>query len=150
MGIEEKKEISIGRLIPKAKFESSGFIPVKVQARIKSSNFYLLIYIPSDDIIKISVFPCSNPSIKKILIRLKEFSPDLVKGISDVLKNFNLGDGTVHTTGLCFQQQDCFYETYLDSSNFKDRQLSLEEIRQEFLKVPRVEDVEIYDITPSE
>lgn len=148
MGIEDKKQISFGKLIPKAKFESSGFIPERVQSQIKATPFYLMIYIPADDIIKISVFPCENSSIQKILIRLKEFSPDLVKGISDVLKNFNLGDGTIHTTGLCFEAINCFYETYIDTNVIKNRNITIEKIREEFLKVPRVEEVIIVDIVP--
>lgn len=150
MGVDEKKQISFGKLITKAKFESSGFIPDKVQSHIKSTPYYLMIYIPADDIIKISVFPCENSSIQKILIRLKEFSPDLVKGISDVLKNFNIGDGTIHTTGLCFESINCFYETYLDSTLIKTRKVTTERIREEFLKVPRVEEVTIINIEPED
>ncbi len=148
MGLEEKKQISFGKLVPKAKFETSGFIPEKLHTLIKSTPYYLMIYIPADDILKISVFPCENSSIQKILIRLKEFSPDLVKGISDVLKNFNLGDGTIHTTGLCFEAINCFYETYIDSTIINKRNISIEKIREEFMKVPRVEEVIIVNIQP--
>ncbi len=148
MDIEDKKQISFGKLISEEKFTSSHFIPEKIQDHLKKAPYYLFIYIPADDIIKISVFPCKNATIKKILIRLKEFSPDLVKGISDVLKNFNLGDGTIHTTGLCFESINCFYETYLDTANIKNHEVSLAKIKDEFLKVPRVEEVSIIDIEP--
>ncbi len=80
------------------------------------------------------------------MIRLKEFSPDLVKGISDVLKNFNLGDATIHTTGLCFSGINCFYETYIDAESIKTKNIALDTIKEDFMKVPRVEKVEIVDV----
>jgi len=149
MVIEEKKQISYGKLITQAHFQGTKCIPDHVKGTLKDTPYYLFIYIPSDDIIKISVFPCQHSSIKKILIRLKEFSPDLIKGISEVLKNFNLGDGTIHTTGLCFESINCFYETYIDVENVKNRNISLETIREHFLQVPRVHEVQIIDIEVS-
>ncbi|MCK5346803.1 MAG: hypothetical protein KAR20_25520 [Candidatus Heimdallarchaeota archaeon] len=144
--IETSKQISYGRLLNSHDFSNSTFIPDQVRSGLKSSAYYLFIYIPADEIIKVSIFPVQNPTIKKLLLRLKEFSPDLVKGISGVLKDFNLGDGTIHTTGLCFEAINCFYETYLDLANIEKRNISLEEIRQEFLRVPRVDSVEIIDV----
>lgn len=143
---EEKKQISFGRLVKKADFQNSSFVPDEVRKTLKDTDFYLFIYIPSDEIIKLSIFPCGNVNIQKILIRLKEFSPELVKGISDVLKNFELGDSTIHTTGLCFSGINCFYETYLDSTKMKDKNISIEEIKKEFLAVPRVVEVHIVDV----
>jgi hypothetical protein len=143
---EERKQISFGQLVSKADFGKTPFVPVDVKKTLKPSDYYLFIFIPGEDIIKLSIFPCKTPSIKKILIRLKEFSPDLVKGISDVLKNFNLGDSTIHTTGLCFSGINCFYETYIDADAIKNRKVSLDTIKADFLKVPRVEKVELVDV----
>ncbi len=140
---EEKKQISYGKLISREDFESDRCIPMKVKAKLEDVPYYLFIFIPSDEILKISVFPSKNPVIKKILIRLREFSPELVKGISDILKNFKLGKSTIHTTGLCFENINCFYETYM---SVVDISASLEEIKAEFLKINRVEEVSIIDI----
>jgi hypothetical protein len=147
MSDAERKQISFGYLVSKDDFEKSPFIPSDSKIHLKKSPFYLLISIPGEEILKISVFPCENSAIKKILIRLKEFSPDLVKGISDVLKNFNLGDSTIHTTGLCFSGVRCFYETYIDSAKMGVKNVSAEQIRAEFLKVPRIEEVQLQDVT---
>ena len=151
MGIEDKKQISYGKLISQKNFKKSQFIPEKIHSKLKDSPYYLFIYIPADDIIKISVFPCQHQTIKKILIRLKEFSPDLVKGISDVLKNFNLGDGTIHTTGLCFEAINCFYETYLIADAFKSATsgITIESIKEKFKSVAKVINVIIEDIPKS-
>jgi hypothetical protein len=147
--IEEKKQISYGKLISKDAYKSTSLIPKEVKSNLKVEDYYLLIYIPGEDIIKLSIFPCKNKGIKKILIRLKEFSPDLVKGISDVLKNFNLGSETIHTTGLCFSGINCFYETYIDSTNLDSGKIAIDSVKEEFLKVPRVVTVEIVDLDVS-
>ena len=147
MVVEERKQISYGVLVSRADFEKNPFIPEKVKKALKESPYYLNIFIPSDEILKVSLFPVKNRDIKKVLIRLKEFSPELVKGISEVLKNFNLGQSTIHTTGLCFESINCFYETYIDGTSFTQKNLSWDKIVDEFNKVPRVEEVKIIDIT---
>ncbi|MHA1775236.1 MAG: hypothetical protein DRO88_05945 [Promethearchaeia archaeon] len=141
--IKEKKQISFGKLIDQARYKKTTSIPDKVKEKIAQTPYYLFIYIPSDEILKISVFPIKSARIKKILIRLKEFSPELVKGISEIMKKFNLGNSTIHTTGLCFEKINCYYETYV---SIDDLPISLEKLRKEFLKVPRVEGVKIIDI----
>ena len=143
---DEKKQISYGKLIQKKNFDANTFIPNSVREKIKSAPYYLFIFIPAEDLIKLSCFPCQNNDVKKILIRLKEFSPDLVKGISDVLKKFNLDIGTIHTTGLCFEAINCFYETYIDAATLREKNISIEKVRDEFLKVQRVKEVKIINI----
>ncbi len=147
----EKKQISYGKLISKADFSATSVIPDQVKQGLKNSaDYYLWIFIPGDDIIKLSIYPCPSSTIKKILIRLKEFSPELVKGISEVLKNFQLGDATIHTTGLCFSGQNCFYETYIDTSELIAKSLSLEAIKEDFKHVHKVVSVDLIDIPISE
>jgi hypothetical protein len=146
MAENDRRQISYGHLIAAEDFDKSPFIPLEVKKNLKKGKTYLFIYIPGEEILKLSIFPCENATIKKILIRLKEFSPDLVKGISDVLKNFNLGDSTIHTTGLCFSGVNCFYETYIDSTKITTMDLSLDKIKENFLKVPRVENVQIENV----
>lgn len=144
---DEKKQISYGKLMQKKEFDENAFIPNNVREKLKSSPYYLFIFIPAEDLIKLSIFPCKNNDVKKILIRLKEFSPDLVKGISDVLKKFNLDIGTIHTTGLCFEAINCFYETYVDATTLREKNISIEKVRDEFLNVQRVKEVKILDIS---
>jgi hypothetical protein len=142
----ERKQISFGNLIARTDFEKSPMIPDDVKSILRKGEYYLFIFIPEEKNLKLNVFPVENQKIKKILIRLKEFSPDLVKGISDVLRSFNLGDSTVHTTGLCFSGVKCFYETYVDASKAEQSKISLDNIKAEFVKIPRVEEVELLNI----
>ena len=150
MNVKERQQISYGKLIPRNKYMESPFIPDQIRSHLAENPYYLYIYVPADEIIKVSIFACKTANIKKILIRLKEFAPELVKGISSVLKNFNLGAGTIHTTGLCFESTKCYYETYVDATVMEQKNLSLEQIREEFLAVNRVEEVIIKEITITE
>lgn len=146
----ERQQISFGKLITRENYITSPFIPGQIRSHLADTPYYLYIFVPADEIIKVSIFACKSGNIKKILIRLKEFAPELVKGISTVLKNFKLSEGTIHTTGLCFESTRCFYETYVDATVMKEKNLSLDKIREEFSKVNRVEEVIIKDITISE
>jgi hypothetical protein len=145
--ILERKEISYAKLVSRAELLDSAVVPKMPGGlgKLRESDNYLVICIPSDANLKVSVFP-SGRNIKKLLIKLEQFSAQLVKGISDVLKLFNLtGDTIIHTTGLCFSGQHCFYETYLNADAIQDPEV-LASVQTEFKKVDSVERSEIVDI----
>ncbi|GAB4321117.1 MAG: hypothetical protein Kow0069_25330 [Promethearchaeota archaeon] len=145
MDDSDTQALSIGRLVLRETFVNNTLIPEEVKAKISGKgDYFLLIFIPRDDVVKVSLFPCKTPKIKKLLIQLEEFSPELVKGISTALKQLNLADHIMHTTGLCFSAEKCFYETYLDASNLEAGQLG--DIRAEFERIPRVLDVSIVEV----
>ena len=144
--MENRQQISYGKLISREKYEQSSFFPDEIRDHLPNTPYYLFIYVPADKIVKVSIFACENKNIKKILISLKEFAPELVKGISTVLKNFDLGKGTIHTTGLCFESSSCYYETYVNAAQLEENNVSFDTIKEEFLKVDRIKDVRILDI----
>ena len=87
------------------------------------------------------------PFRRKSIIKLKEFSPDLVKGISNVLNDLNLSNAILHTTGLCYEQQKCFYETYLIGDTIDSGELTIDNIKNKFMSVANVIDVQTEDVT---
>lgn len=141
----EKNKISNGLIISRDDLVNSPIFPSEIKDDIKNTSHYLLIYISREEVVKVSCFPTDTKNIKKILIKLKEFSPDLVKGISGVLKNLNLSKDILHTTGLCYEMENCFYETYLVGDNLNSDD-SVENIRKEFIAVAKVINVDIEDI----
>ena len=143
----QKNRISIGLIINNDELNTNPIFPSEIKEEIQESPFYLLIYISREDVVKISCFPTQNENIKKILIKLKEFSPDLVKGISNVLNELNLSKDILHTTGLCYEMEKCFYETYLNGDIIDKGSLSVENIKEKFMAVANVIDVHIEDIT---
>ncbi|MBY9017412.1 MAG: hypothetical protein KGD66_01135 [Candidatus Lokiarchaeota archaeon] len=142
---EHKKKISTGLIITREILNQT-FFPDEIKVEISKTPYYLLIFISREDVIKISCFPTKTNSIKKILIKLEEFSPEIVKGISEVLNKLNLLKDILHTTGICYELENCFYETYLigdliDQNSEYDKKIELE-----FMAIPRVNSVVIEDI----
>ena len=143
--IKQKNKISIGKILSKDDFNSTIF-PEEVKYEINEAPYYLLIFISREDSIKISCFPTQTPDIKKILIKLIEFSPDLVKGISTVLSELNLSRDILHTTGICYELENCFYETYLLGDSLNSGDMSINEIKDKFLAIDKIVSVVIEDI----
>ncbi|MFX1242539.1 MAG: hypothetical protein ACFFA7_14925 [Promethearchaeota archaeon] len=142
----QKNKISIGLIINKDELSKNPIFPPEIKEEILESPYYLLIFISREDVVKISCFPTKNKNIKKILVKLKEFSPDLVKGISNVLNDLNLSKQILHTTGLCYEMEKCFYETYLIGDVIDAGELTINTITEKFMSVANVLDVKIEDI----
>ena len=148
---EQKNKISVGLIITNKQLKKNDIIPDEIKSEILDSPYYLLIFISREDVVKINCFPSKTEAIKKILIKLQEFSPDLVKGISSVLKELNLSKDILHTTGLCYEMENCFYETYLiaDAFDAESGSITIESIKEKFKSVAKVINVVIEDIPKS-
>ena len=142
----EKNKISIGLIITNGELNKNPIFPSEIKEEILDSPYYLLIFISREDVVKISCFPTKNKNIKKILVKLKEFSPDLVKGISNALNDLKLSKEILHTTGLCYEMEKCFYETYLIGEMIDSGELTNDSITNKFMSVANVIDVNIEDI----
>ena len=142
---KNKNKISLGLIITKEDLNSTLF-PDEVKDEITESPYYLLIFISREDVIKVSCFPTNTNLIKKILIKLEEFSPEIVKGISEVLNKLKLSKDILHTTGICYELEKCFYETYLIGDSLESGNINTDTIRNEFLRIQRVNNVTIENI----
>ncbi|MBA7680912.1 hypothetical protein ES703_89233 [subsurface metagenome] len=142
----QKNKISVGIILNNNELNNNPIFPFEIKEEILDSPYYLLIFISREDVVKISCFPTQKKNIKKILIKLKEFSPDLVKGISNVLNELNLSNEILHTTGLCYEMEKCFYETYLIGERIESGDLSVDDIQNKFMAVANVINVQIEDV----
>lgn len=142
----KKNKISIGLILKNEELNNNPIFPTEIKEEILHSPYYLLIFISREDVVKVSIFPTKNKSIKKILVKLKEFSPDLVKGISNVLNELNLSKQILHTTGLCYEMEKCFYETYFIGDPIDSGNLTVDNIKEKFMTVANVISVLIEDI----
>jgi hypothetical protein len=138
-----KKKISSGIVASKEDLKNNLFLPQEVDEELISTPYYLVIFITRKEILKISCFPTETNDIKKILIKLQEFSPDLVKGITDVLNELQIAKDILHTTGLCYDMENCYYETYLAGVKLDQDQIS-----KKFMKIAKVLNVKIEEIPP--
>ena len=142
----QKNKISVGIILNNSELNNNPIFPLEIKTEILDSPYYLLIFISREDVVKISCFPTQKKNIKKILIKLKEFSPDLVKGISNVLNELNLSKAILHTTGLCYEMEKCFYETYLTGDIIDSGELTVEKLKDKFMAVSNVINVHIEDV----
>lgn len=136
METQEKNKISESEIISREELERNCIFPEEVRAELGQTPYYLLIFIPRSDVVKINCFPINDKQILKLLIKLEEFSPNLVKGISDVLNEAINSEEVLHTTGLCFEQKNCFYETYLKAHSLDSD--AKEKAKQSFLSLDKV------------
>lgn len=139
----QKNKISVGLIINKEQLDNS-FFPNEIKEEIMETPYYLLIFISREDVVKISCFPTQSSDIKKILIKLEEFSPNLVKGISNVMKELDLSSAILHTTGLCYEMQDCYYESYLLGD--KLTKINIPKVNDKFMEIDKVVKVDFEDI----
>ncbi|TXT59779.1 MAG: hypothetical protein BAJALOKI2v1_170033 [Promethearchaeota archaeon] len=139
----QKNKISVGLIITNEQLGNS-FFPAEIKGEIQKAAYYLLIFISREDVVKISCFPTESKNIKKILIKLEEFSPNLVKGISNVMKDLNLSEDILHTTGLCYEMQDCYYESYLLGDKLTED--NIKKVNEKFMEIPKVVRVTFEDI----
>ena len=138
-----KNKISLGLIVTKDKLNNSIF-PSEILKEILEAPYYLLIFISREDLVKVSCFPTKSNDIKKVLIKLTEFSPEPVKGIPTVLRELDLSKSILHTTGLCYEMERCFYETYIIGDDLNANRI--ETIKKKFKAITKVVDVNVEDI----
>jgi hypothetical protein len=142
----ERPQISVGKLISRDNLMSNELIHEQAKTKLKKSDFYLVILVPGEEILKVNIFAAKNSKITKILVELAEFTPQTVEGIGDVLTNYELCDCIIHTTGLCFSGSNCFYESYMDMNLLDKKDFSIEKLKESFLKIDNVKSINLIAI----
>ncbi|MBY9005620.1 MAG: hypothetical protein KGD63_02580 [Candidatus Lokiarchaeota archaeon] len=140
----KKKKISTGLIIDNSELKKNRIFPDEIRNEVHDAPFYLLIFISREEVLKINCFPTKTNNVKKILIKLEEFSPDLVNGISDVLKELDLRKYVLHITGLCYEVKDCYYEAFIVGDELGQEDVG--EVKRRFLQIEKVVDVIFEDI----
>ena len=136
----KENPISIGKIVNKELFLKCDLIPQSVKNTIESAGkYFLMIFVPRQDLVKASFYPRPDANISKILIKLRKFSPELVNDISVVFNKLQLTEHVIHTTGLCSSAEACFYESYAHLSS--EGKISIETLKEAFSQVPEVLDV---------
>ena len=100
----------------------------------------VMILSPSTKIIRI--IPTKSPEVVKVAIEIGELSPDFLQELGVVFMRNKIK--TLYSTGLCFTQDSCTYEGYMDSS---DLTISQEQLRDELAKIKGVSKVEFTTLT---
>ena len=100
----------------------------------------VMILAPSTKIIRI--IPAKSNSVVKVAIEIGELSPDFLQELGVVFMRSKIK--TLYSTGLCFTQETCVYEGYIDSS---DITLPEDQLKAELQGIKGVSQVEINTLT---
>jgi hypothetical protein len=76
----------------------------------------VMILAPSTKIIRI--IPSKSDKVIKVSIEIGELSPDFLQELGVVFMRSKIK--TLYSTGLCFTQETCLYEGYVDKSDLKE------------------------------
>jgi len=96
-----------------------------------------MILAPSTKIIRI--IPTTSEKVYKVGIEIGKLSPDFLKKMGSLF--MKAGIKTLYSTGLCFTQESCVYEGYIDSKEFKN--VNMETIKEELADIDGVSKVDI-------
>jgi hypothetical protein len=134
-----ENQISKGLLLPKGNIEQL-HLPHDVLGKITTnSKNFLVLFIPRADSLKINIIPCDAPEVLKILVNLSEFSPQTIKSIADII--YTLKISTIHTSGLCFRDDKCCYEAYVEVKGDKGK--IQDDVRSRFLQIEGCKSVDL-------
>ncbi len=100
-------------------------------------KYAIMILAPNTKIIRI--IPTNSPEVAKITINIGRLSPDFLRRMGSIF--IRLGIKTLYSTGLCFTQESCSYEGYVDSTELEN--IPLEVIKEEFSQIEGVTSVQI-------
>jgi len=76
----------------------------------------IMILNPSTRVIRIT--PTSSEEVVKISISISELSSNFLQQLGAILTRYKVK--TLYSTGICFTQDDCCYEGYIDMSEFAE------------------------------
>ncbi len=101
----------------------------------------ILILAPSNKIIRL--IPTASNEVIKVKINIGKLSPDFLRQMGSIF--IRLGIKTLYSTGLCFTQDSCVYEGYIDSIELEN--VTKDEIKEEFIGIEGVSSVDIDVLT---
>ena len=132
-----QQQISKGILLTRDKLHTIEVSQEVLDQFTPDTNNYLVIFNPRADSLKISIIPSKNREVLKILVHLTAFSPQAVKAIADIV--YDLKIATVYTSGICFQEQECIYEAYVEYT----KNTAISSIKEKFSNIPQAVSVEL-------
>ena len=102
----------------------------------EGSSNAVMILAPSTKIIRI--IPSKSNTVLKVAIEIGELSPDFLQELGVVFMRSKIK--TLYSTGLCFTQETCVYEGYVDSA---DVEMPTEKLQSELQGIKGVSQVVI-------
>ena len=132
--IPEITKANVFKLKPDQKLELSNEFLKALKPEV--GNFAVIILTPNTKIIRI--IPTSTEKIYKITIDIGKLTPDFLKRIGNLF--LSLGLKALYSTGLCFIEEKCVFEGYIDSEEFESIDMNI--LKKEIMTVEGITDVD--------
>jgi len=100
-------------------------------------DYAAIILTPNTKIIRI--IPTSTDKIYKIAIDIGQLTPNFLKKIGNLF--ISLGLKALYSTGLCFIEDKCVFDGYIDAVEFE--KIDAEELKKSILAIEGITDVDI-------
>lgn len=133
------KEITIAKLLQLIPGESIQFSEDFLHALKPKADYQYAIIILTPNTKIVRIIPTETNQVYKISINIGQLSPDFLRSIGNLF--LRLGLQSLYSTGLCFVEEKCVFEGYIDSNQFKG--IDLNELKKEILDLEGITAVEI-------
>ncbi len=100
-------------------------------------NYAVIILTPNTKIIRI--IPTTTSKVYKIAIDIGQLTPDFLKRIGNIF--LTLGLKALYSTGLCFLEDTCVFDGYIDAEEF-DR-IDIEALKKDIMTIEGISGVDI-------
>jgi len=104
------------------------------------SSSAVMILAPSTKIIRI--IPSKSAVVIKVSIEIGELSPDFLQELGVVFMRSKIK--TLYSTGLCFTQDTCLYEGYIDRIDLKE--ITEDNLKNELSSIKGVSKVDLSEL----
>jgi hypothetical protein len=91
----------------------------------------------------IRIIPTKSPIVLKLVIQIGQLSPYFLQELGVIFLKDKIA--TLYSTGLCFTQETCVYEGFIDA---KDLKVTPEQLRQDTKAISGVTQVTLEELTP--
>ncbi|MHA1370033.1 MAG: hypothetical protein ACTSWN_06615 [Promethearchaeota archaeon] len=134
-------KISHGLLVSRKKLGNIQ-VPSEILEKLSpEKNNFLAIFTTKMDNLKINIIPYNSKKVLKLILYLESFSPNAVKSIAEIIYDLNIK--TIYTSGICFNDNECCYEAYVEIEN----EDNLDVIKNSFLdNVEGCKSVELFTL----
>lgn len=135
---EEIQNITIAKML-KLELEKSVELSEEFLNELKPDigKFAVIILTLNNKIIRI--IPTVTKKVHKIAIDIDKLAPDFLRKVGNLF--FELKLKTLYSTGLCFVDEKCIFDVYIDSIEFE--KIDAEKLKQEIMSVEGISDINI-------
>ncbi len=87
----------------------------------------------------IRIIPTVTKKVHKIAIDIDKLAPDFLRKVGNLF--FELKLKTLYSTGLCFVDEKCIFDVYIDSNEFE--KIDKEKLKKEIMSIEGISEINI-------